>query len=154
MSDLTAVLLGATGGIGQAIADILGKNGLNLVLVGRNQQALQTLQAKLAQRYPKLQLNVICCDLAEQHSREELIRVLAALNTPVHYYINNAGINDFSLFAKQSPDTMEQMMLINVVYPLQLVQGIIPLMSKSQPSQIIQIGSTFGSIGYPGYVSY
>jgi len=45
-------------------------------------------------------------------------------------------------------------MLINVVYPLQLVQGIIPLMSKTQPSQIIHIGSTFGSIGYPGYVSY
>lgn len=154
MANLTAVILGATGGIGQAIANILGQNGLNLVLVGRNQQALQQLRDQLAQRYPQLQLQLIRCDLAEQNSRDELIRALAALNTPIHYYINNAGINDFSLFSTQSPDTMEQMMLINVVYPLQLLQGIIPLMSKSQPSQMIHIGSTLGSIGYPGYVSY
>jgi len=147
MSNLTAVLLGATGGIGQAIADILGKNGLNLVLVGK-------LGEKLAQRYPNIQLQGICCDLAEQQSRDELIHALATLNTPIHYYINNAGINDFSLFSQQSQEMMEQMMLINVVYPLQLVQGMIPLMSKNQPSQIIHIGSTFGSIGYPGYVSY
>ena len=64
MSNLTAVLLGATGGIGQAIADILGKNGLNLVLVGRNEQTLQKLGEKLAQRYPDIQLQGICCDLA------------------------------------------------------------------------------------------
>ena len=154
MSNLTAVLLGATGGIGQAIADILGKNGLNLVLVGRNEQTLRKLGEKLAQRYPDIQLQGICCDLAEQHSRNELLGALAELNTPIHYYINNAGINDFSLFSQQSQEMMEQMMLINVVYPLQLVQGIIPLMSKNQSSQIIHIGSTFGSIGYPGYVSY
>lgn len=154
MANLTAVILGATGGIGQAIANILGQNGLNLVLIGRNEQALHKLRDNLAQRYPQLQLQLIRCDLAEQHSRDELIHALAALNTPIHYYINNAGINDFSLFSQQSQDTMEQMMLINVVYPLQLVQGIIPLMSKTQPSQIIHIGSTFGSIGYPGYVSY
>lgn len=154
MSNLTAVLLGATGGIGQAIADILGKNGLNLVLVGRNELTLQKLTDKLAQRYPDIQLQGISCDLAEQHSRDELLHALAALNTPIHYYINNAGINDFSLFSQQSQETMQQMMLINVVYPLQLLQGIIPLMSKTQPSQIIHIGSTFGSIGYPGYVSY
>ncbi len=154
MSNLTAVLLGATGGIGQAIADILGKNGLNLVLVGRNERTLRKLGEKLAQRYPNIQLQGICCDLAEQQSRDELIHALATLNTPIHYYINNAGINDFSLFSQQSQEMMEQMMLINVVYPLQLVQGMIPLMSKTQPSQIIHIGSTFGSIGYPGYVSY
>ena len=60
MSNLTAVLLGATGGIGQAIADILGKNGLNLVLVGRNERTLRKLGEKLAQRYPNIQLQGIC----------------------------------------------------------------------------------------------
>ena len=92
MANLTAVILGATGGIGQAIANILGQNGLNLVLVGRNEQALHKLCDNLAQRYPQLQLQLIRCDLAEQHSRDELIHALAALNTPIHYYINNAGI--------------------------------------------------------------
>ena len=49
---------------------------------------------------------------------------------------------------------IEKMMMINVVYPLELIQNVIPLMSAVNPSQIINIGSTFGSIGYPGYVSY
>lgn len=56
----------------------------------------------------------------------------------------------FLLFSHQSSEAIEQMMLINVVYPLQLIQHIIPLMSKTAPSQIINMGSTFGSIGYPG----
>lgn len=154
MSNLTAVIFGATGGIGQAIANILGQHGINIVLVGRNKDALQRLNENLSQRYPQIKLNNICCDLSEQQSRDDLISEISKLNSPINYYINNAGINDFSLFSDQSHEMMEQMMLINVVYPLQLIQQIIPFMSKSQPSQIINVGSTFGSIGYPGYVSY
>ncbi len=154
MSNLTAVLLGATGGIGQEISTILAKNGFNLILIGRNIKALQQLKQQITQQNVQIQVNCLDCDLSDEQSRKHLIHDLAALEIPLHYYINNAGINDFSLFSEQSPDMIAQMMQINVIYPLQLLQGIIPLMSKTQPTQIIQIGSTFGSIGYPGYASY
>ncbi|MGN5533359.1 SDR family oxidoreductase [Acinetobacter sp. Lyrl_1] len=154
MSNLTAVIFGATGGIGHAIAHHFAEKGLNLILVGRKQDTLQQLEQSLAQQYPQLQLHSLCCDLIDASSRHDFIQALAALKQPIHYYINNAGMNDFRLFAQQSQDTIEQMMLVNVAYPLQLIQDVIPYMSDSQPSQIINIGSTFGSIGYPGYVSY
>ena len=154
MSNLNAVIFGATGGIGQAVAHHFAAQGLNLILVGRKQQALQQLQDELSQQYPQLQLHTMRCDLADVQSRDQFVQSIAALNQPIHYYINNAGINDFSLFAQQTAETIEQMMLVNVVYPLQLIQALLPYMSESQPSQIINIGSTFGSIGYPGYVSY
>ncbi|WP_180064442.1 SDR family oxidoreductase [Acinetobacter sp. YH12095] len=154
MSNLTAVIFGATGGIGHAIAHHFAEKGLNLILVGRKQDTLQQLEQSLAQQYPQLQLHSLRCDLIDASSRHDFIQALAALKHPIHYYINNAGMNDFRLFAQQSQDTIEQMMLVNVAYPLQLIQDVIPYMSDSQPSQIINIGSTFGSIGYPGYVSY
>ena len=154
MSNLTAVIVGATGGIGKAIVENLCKNNVNVVLVARNAEALQAMQAELKRQYPQLQLQSLCCDLSDAESREQFIQALSQQNIRINYYINNAGVNDFSLFSHQSGEAIEQMMLINVVYPLQLIQQIIPLMSKTAPSQIINMGSTFGSIGYPGYVSY
>ena len=154
MSNLTAVIVGATGGIGKAIVENLCKNNVNVVLVARNTEALQALQTELKRQFPQLQLQNLCCDLSDAESREQFIQALSQQNIRINYYINNAGVNDFSLFSHQSSEAIEQMMLINVVYPLQLIQQIIPLMSKTAPSQIINMGSTFGSIGYPGYVSY
>ncbi|WP_435337282.1 SDR family oxidoreductase [Acinetobacter sp. LH3_13] len=154
MSNLTAVIFGATGGIGHAIAHHFADKGLNLILVGRKQDTLQQLGQSLAQQHPQLQLHSLRCDLTDASSRHDFIQALAALKQPIHYYIHNAGMNDFCLFAQQSQDTIEQMLLVNVAYALQLIQDVIPYMSDSQPSQIINIGSTFGSIGYPGYVSY
>ena len=154
MSNLTAVIVEATGGIGKAIVENLCKNNVNVILVARNAEALQVMQAELKAQYPQLKLQSLCCDLSDAESREQFIQALTQQKIHINYYINNAGVNDFSLFSHQSSEAIEQMMLINVVYPLQLIQHIIPLMSKTAPSQIINMGSTFGSIGYPGYVSY
>ena len=126
MSNLTAVIFGATGGIGHAIAHHFAEKGLNLILVGRKQDTLQQLEQSLAQQYPQLQLHSLRCDLIDASSRHDFIQALAALKQPIHYYINNAGMNDFRLFAQQSQDTIEQMMLVNVAYPLQLIQDVIP----------------------------
>ena len=154
MPNLTATIMDATSGIGQAIAKVLGQNGVNLVLVGQNQQILQRVHDNIAQCYPQLELDLIHCNFADQQSREELVKALATLNKPIHYYINNISISDFKLFTQQPQEIMEQMMLINAVYPMQLIQKILPLISISPPGQVINVGSTFGSIGYPGYASY
>jgi len=130
MSNLTAVIVGAKGGIGKAIVENLCKNNVNVVLVARNTEALQALQTELKRQFPQLQLQNLCCDLSDAESREQFIQALTQQNICINYYINNAGVNDFSLFSHQASEAIEQMMLINVVYPLQLIQQIIPLMSK------------------------
>ena len=150
MSNLTAVIVGATGGIGKAIVE----NNVNVILVARNIEALQDMHNRLKDQFPQIKLSSLCCDLSDATSRQKFIQTLAQQNVTINYYINNAGINDFSLFSQQSAEAIEQMMMVNVVYPLEMIQKIIPLMSKQEPSQIINMGSTFGSIGYPGYVSY
>ncbi|PNK59627.1 SDR family oxidoreductase [Psychrobacter sp. FDAARGOS_221] len=157
------VLIGATGGIGQEIAKQLCANNRPVVLVGRNTQKLTQLHHELAQNYPNLSIQACACDLSIPSSQDELIENLKQLiqpatNDSVNYIdavIFNAGINDFALLTDQSDDLLEQMMLVNVAYPMQLIKRLLPvLIAQNKPSQIINIGSTFGSIGYPGFSAY
>lgn len=157
------VLIGATGGIGQEIAKQLCLNNNPVILVGRNTQTLAELQHKLSQDYPKLAIESYACDLSLPASQDDLVRTLTQFTSgsnkapsgTIDTVILNAGINDFALLIDQSDQLLEQMMLVNVSYPLQLIKRLLPvLITQGQPSQIITIGSTFGSIGYPGYSAY
>lgn len=153
------LLIGATGGIGQAIATQLCTHNQPVILVGRNAQTLTYLAKTLAKAYPDIPLLSLSCDLS---SRASQIQLIAALRETVQdcgnvidTVILNAGINDFALLTDQSDEIIEQMMLVNVAYPLQLIKRLLPmLMIQQSPSQIISIGSTFGSIGYPGFSAY
>lgn len=152
------VLIGATGGIGQEIAKQLCLNNNPVILVGRNTQILAELQHKLSQDYPKLAIESYVCDLSLPASQDDLVNTLTQFTSSpntIDTVILNAGINDFALLTDQSDQLLEQMMLVNVSYPLQLIKRLLPvLITQGQPSQIITIGSTFGSIGYPGYSAY
>ena len=152
------VLIGATGGIGQEIAKQLCLNNSPVILVGRNTQTLANLQHKLNQDYPKLAIESYVCDLSLPASQDDLVNALTQFTSgsnTIDTVILNAGINDFALLTDQSDQLLEQMMLVNVSYPLQLIKRLLPvLITQGQPSQIITMGSTFGSIGYPGYSAY
>lgn len=157
------VLIGATGGIGQEIAKQLCASNRPVILVGRNTQKLIEIRRGLAQDYPNLEIQSFECDLSVTSSQDELIAALNHLimhptnNNPnrIDTMILNAGINDFAMLTDQSDDMLEQMMLVNVAYPMQLIKRLLPiLIAQNKPAQIINIGSTFGSIGYPGFSAY
>ena len=164
-SDLTqaalkyTMLIGATGGIGQEIARQLCANNQPVILVGRNNQTLTQLVDALTKDYPDVPLVSHTCDLSSQASQTLLVEGLGEMTqghgNVIDTVILNAGINDFALLTDQSDDTIEQMMLVNVAYPLQLIKRLLPiLIAQHNPSQIISVGSTFGSIGYPGFSAY
>lgn len=157
------VLIGATGGIGQEIAKQLCVSSRPVILVGRNTQKLTEIHRGLAQDYPNLEIQSFECDLSVTSSQDELMAALNHLimhptnNSPnrIDTVILNAGINDFAMLTDQSDDMLEQMMLVNIAYPMQLIKRLLPIMiAQNKPAQIINIGSTFGSIGYPGFSAY
>lgn len=153
------VLIGATGGIGQEIARQLCANNQPVILVGRSNQTLTQLVDTLRKDYPDVPLVSHTCDLSSQVSQtllvDELNKITKGHASVIDTVILNAGINDFALLIDQSDDTIEQMMLVNVAYPLQLINRLLPLLiAQPSPSQIISVGSTFGSIGYPGFSAY
>ncbi|MBA6328524.1 SDR family oxidoreductase [Colwellia sp. MB02u-6] len=156
MTNNNILLTGATGGIGQAFSRLLFSSGANLVLVGRNQAKLAQLKAELLAANPEVKNSVVTfvVDILQPAQRAHLIAQLALLPFEVNVLINNAGVSQFKLFEQASESDISDIITTNTIAPMQLTQGLLPLLKQCKKAQIINIGSTYGSIGFPGYTAY
>ncbi len=143
-----ALLTGASGGIGQVLVDRLCRDGAQLLLVGRDSLALDDL----ARRHPG-QVSLICADLTQRSGRQTVLdaaRRFGGLNC----LINAAGINQFRLLEQQDEDAIARLIDVNVTATLQLTHLLLPLLRQQPQALLVNLGSTFGSIGYPGFAAY
>lgn len=148
-----AVITGATGGIGQAIAKALHERGHPLLLVGRRESTLRHLAAELC-RTGQAAVEIQVCDLTQASDRTALLDRCFTLSGPPALWINNAGVSAFGLFAQQDEARMAELVTVNVSSTLQLTAALLARVNPAQDLQVINIGSTFGSIGYPGFATY
>ncbi len=144
----TAILTGAAGGMGTLIARALAARGTRLVLVDINASRLQALQQQLGDKH----LSVVA-DLTIAEGRAELLRVCRELRS-IDVLINAAGISDYALLDRQSAARIQLMTTVNLVVPMLLCQDLVPLLQRSPESAIVNLGSTFGGIGHPGFAVY
>jgi len=72
----------------------------------------------------------------------------------INVLINNAGVASFGAFAQMNPEDLERAFQVNVLAPMQLCRGLLPHLQLQCAAHIVNIGSVFGSIGYPGQVTY
>jgi len=145
------LLTGASGGIGQAIARRLAAQGAGLILVGRSTQQLQALAREL-----KLLANngfVLQADISNRHGRETIRTALVALQEPLDALINCAGVNLFGMLEDNEPDAIEQLIATNVTATILLTRLALPFLNKKS-GRIINMGSSFGGLGYPGFSAY
>jgi short-subunit dehydrogenase len=148
LTDKTVVLTGATGGIGRAIARQLDAAGARLILVGRNAERLLRLQAELEPERHR----IVQADLSTADGRHAVLEV--AFETGVDLLINNAGTNEFELFRAQSAESIRDLFEINLLSPILMCRELLPILERRPEAGIVNIGSTFGSIGYPGFSAY
>ena len=145
MTAYRAVLTGASGGIGRAIAAALAPHCEDLLLVGRDAARLaqtaagagpvvRTLQADLA-------TSAGCASVARHVRNPNLL-------------INNAGASDFAWLAEQSDAVLARIVQANVLAPMQLTRRLLPLLESAPEAWIVNIGSIFGYLGYPGQAAY
>ena len=130
-----ALITGATGGIGMAIVDILSKK-FNLILVARNEEKLEKLSSK-----NNSVLQYIKCDLSNPNEIKGLIEKINMDNLAIDVLVNNAGINDDSLFLRMNTEKWEN--VINT-----------KLMIKKKWGRIINITSVVGHTGNLGQANY
>jgi short-subunit dehydrogenase len=145
-----AVLTGATGGIGRAIALQLAPQCSSLILMGRDTQKLEALKNELVNIAVNIQ--IVSGDLCDDSTSVRLMDAISA-QQGINLLINNAGISQFKSFEQQSDKDITQLMLTNLISPMLLCKQLLPLLKK-EPSQIINIGSIFGYLGFPGFSSY
>ena len=156
MANHNILLTGATGGIGKAFSRLLFDSGANLVLLGRNKEKLTHLQNELLASNPlsKNTVFTFVVDILQKNQREILVEQLALLPFELNLLINNAGVSQFKLFEQSSDSEINNIITTNTIAPMQLTQALLPLLKQCDSAQIINIGSTYGSIGFPGYTAY
>ena len=148
IADCRALITGASGGIGQALVARLAQGGARLLLVGRQLAALEDL----AQRFPA-QIELVCADITEAGGREAGLaaaRRFGGMNT----LINAAGVNRFSLLEAHDEADIAALIGLNLTATVQLTHRLLPLLHQQERALLVTLGSTFGSIGYPGFSAY
>jgi short-subunit dehydrogenase len=143
MTRYRAILTGASGGIGRAIAAALAPHCDALLLVGRHASRLAETAAAAGPV-----ARAVVADLGTRQGR-------AAVSLPgVNLLINNAGINDFAWLADQSDATLERIVETNVLAPMQLTRDLLPALGRQREAWIVNVGSIMGYLGYPGQAAY
>jgi short-subunit dehydrogenase len=148
IADCRAVITGASGGIGQALVTRLAQGGAKMLLVGRHMEPLQALALRFAG-----QIELVQADITETAGRDAILlaaRSFAGVNT----LINAAGSNGFSLLEQHDEAAIASLIGLNVTATLQLTHKLLPLLSQQARALVVNMGSTFGSIGYPGFAAY
>jgi len=155
ISQMTALVTGACGGIGQALVRQLAQQGASLHLTDRNEDALNELQEQLAKcAHPDQVISVYPVDFNIDEQIEELITRLHQLDTPINVLVNNAGISRLELFENLGKNDIEEMMHLNSVVPMKISNMLLPMLKRQPQARIVNIASTFGAIGFPGYSIY
>ena len=145
----TALVTGASGGIGGAIAQALHAAGATVALSGTRTAPLEALAADLGSR-----AHVLTCDLSDPASVEALPKAAAAAMGSVDILVNNAGIARDNLFMRMSDEEWQSVIDVNLTSTFRLCRGVLRGMMKARWGRIVNISSVVGATGNPGQGNY
>ncbi len=152
MFDLTgrkALVTGATGGIGGAIARALHAQGATVALSGTRRAALDELAGALGERVHVLEAN-----LSDKDSVEGLVPAAEAALGGLDILVNNAGITRDNLFLRMKDEEWESVLSVNLTAAFRLSRAAVKGMMRRRHGRIVNIGSVVGSTGNPGQGNY
>ena len=145
----TALVTGASSGIGAAIARVLAERGANLILVARRADALERLATELRGR-AKAAVTVRPTDLADETARNGLTDDFS----DVDILVNNAGLGVYGPFVNASWDQLRQVLEVNIVAVTHLTHLALPSMRRAGWGRILQVASTAAFQPVPLYAAY
>jgi uncharacterized protein len=141
MSKKTALITGASNGIGLELAKVHASKGDNLVLVARNKAKLDELKAALEQQFG-VSVHTIGKDLAAANAAQEVFEETNRHNIRVDYLINNAGFGDFGFFVENDWDKELQMINLNITTLTQFTKLYLKEMVARGNGKIMNVAST------------
>lgn len=152
MFDLTgkkALVTGATGGIGGAIAKALHAQGAHVGVSGRNEGKLKELAAELGGR-----VSVLPADLAAEGAIEALVKAAEEAMSQIDILVNNAGLTRDTLSMRMKDEEWQEVIDVNLTATFKLARTVQRGMMKRRDGRIINIASIVGVTGNPGQCNY
>ncbi|MCJ8322684.1 MAG: 3-oxoacyl-[acyl-carrier-protein] reductase [Rhizobiales bacterium] len=152
MFDLTgknALITGATGGIGRAIAVAFHAQGATVTLSGTRENVLKELADSLGER-----AHVAACNLSDKASVEALVPSAIEAMGSVDILVNNAGITRDGLFMRMKDADWDDVIAVNLTAAMRLSRAVMRGMMKARNGRIINISSVVGVAGNPGQANY
>jgi len=151
LTDKTALVTGATGGIGGSIARALHKQGASVAISGRQTDRLEKLAAELGSR-----VHICPCDLANKAQVAKLIDAAIGKLGRLDILVNNAGLTKDNLFMVMKDDQWDDVIAVNLTSTFVLMRAATRAMMRSRTGygRIINISSISGVIGNPGQGNY
>lgn len=144
----TALITGATSGIGKACAELLAKNNFNLIICGRREEKLNQLKQKLE---PDTKVLTLSFDVSDRELTAKAIASIPGPWKPIDVLINNAGnAHGLSPIQEGDIDDWDAMIDINVKGLLYVSRSVIPMMVEQKNGHVINIGSIAGKEAYAG----
>ncbi len=145
----SALVTGASGGIGAAIARALHAQGANVVLSGTRRDVLETLAGELGER-----AYVCPADLADPAAADALIEAAEAAAGPLWALINNAGLTRDGLAMRMSDEAFQTVLDVDLAAPFRLARATLRGMLRRRAGRVISISSIVGATGNAGQANY
>jgi short-subunit dehydrogenase len=150
--DRTALVTGASSGIGAEIARQLARRGHGVTLVARSTAKLEALAAELAA--DGVRAEVVACDLTDRAARARLPGAVAALGLTVDVLVNNAGMSTLGPVAASDPESEMAMIELDVVAVADLCSRFLPGMVERRRGAVLNVASTAAFQPLPGQAGY
>lgn len=152
----SAVITGASSGLGAEFARQLAQDASCLVLVARRAEALEDVRRELLALNASLTVLPCVCDVTSEEGRAGLMDLIGAMKEKPNLLINNAGAGDYGTFATSDASRSRGLIDLNITALVMLTHAMLPLMPRSVdlPAGIINVSSLAGTLPMPGLAVY
>jgi 3-oxoacyl-[acyl-carrier protein] reductase len=145
----TALVTGASGGIGAAIAKTLHAQGATVALSGTRTEALEKLAGEIGSR-----THILPCNLGDKDAVEKLVPAAEAAMGQLDILVNNAGLTRDGLFMRMKDEDWDTVIAVNLTATFRLARAAVKGMMKRRHGRIVSITSIVGVTGNPGQGNY
>ena len=142
----TAVVTGASSGLGKVYAERLAKRGFNLLLIARRKDRLEAIAADLQTRFP-VEIQIMAADLSHPEGVAEASKRIGD-DASITMLVNNAGTSTMEPVAQASVETISTVIALNVTALTLLTKAVLPGFIERNAGTIVNIGSVVGFTGY------
>jgi uncharacterized protein len=150
----TALITGASSGLGVEFARQLAPQAHALVLTARRQDRLQAIKAELTRSHPNLSVYCYALDLADSDALDRFTRWLSDEGVRINFLINNAGLGDHSLFQASDWPKVKAMLDVNITALTRLTHSLLPVLRTFEDSAILNVSSSVGFLPVPQLAVY